>query len=33
MEFCEEGDILTKVEDHQKRGTSFAEYELWSFLI
>jgi NIMA (never in mitosis gene a)-related kinase len=33
MEFAEEGDMLSKVEQHFKKGTCFAEYELWSFLI
>ena len=33
MEYCEKGDILHKIEGHYKRGTCFAEYELWSALI
>jgi NIMA (never in mitosis gene a)-related kinase 1/4/5 len=33
MEFCEEGDILSKINHLLKKGTYFHEYELWSFLI
>jgi len=33
MEYAEEGDMLSKIERHYKKGSCFAEYELWSFLI
>lgn len=33
MEYAEKGDILKKIEDHYKRGTCFAEYELWTVLV
>ena len=33
MEYAERGDVLTKIENNYKRGTCFAEYELWSALI
>lgn len=33
MEYCEEGDMLSKIDSHFKMGTCFAEYELWSYLI
>lgn len=33
MEFAEAGDMLSKIDAHIKRGTCFAEYELWSYLI
>ena len=33
MEYAEQGDVLTKIETHFKKGTCFAEYELWSYLI
>jgi len=33
MEFAEKGDVLKKIEDHWKKGTCFAEFELWSVLI
>lgn len=33
MEYAEEGDMLSKIEQHFKKGTCFAEYELWSYLI
>lgn len=33
MEYCEEGDMLTKIDHHFKKGTCFAEYEMWSHLI
>lgn len=33
MEFAQGGDMLAKIETHFKRGTCFAEYELWSYLI
>jgi len=33
MEYTEEGDMLCKIEKHYKKGSCFAEYELWSMLI
>lgn len=33
MEYAEKGDILKKIEEHFKRGTCFAEYELWTVLV
>lgn len=33
MEFAEQGDILGKINKHFSKGTCFAEYELWSYLI
>lgn len=33
MEFCDQGDMLSKIDYHLKRKTQFAEYELWSYLI
>ena len=33
MEYAERGDVLQKIENNFKRGTCFAEYELWSALI
>ena len=33
MEYAEDGDMLAKIEQHARKGTQFAEYELWSFLI
>lgn len=33
MEYAEAGDMLSKIDGHFKKGTCFAEYELWSYLI
>ena len=33
MEYAERGDVLNKIEKNYKKGTCFAEYELWSALI
>ena len=33
MEFAENGDILKRIEEHHRRGTHFAEQELWSMLV
>lgn len=33
MEYAERGDVLGKIEKNYKKGTCFAEYELWSALI
>jgi NIMA (never in mitosis gene a)-related kinase len=33
MEFAENGDILSKVSDHLKKGTCFKEPEIWFFFI
>ena len=33
MENAEGGDMLQKIENHARKGTCFAEYELWSYLI
>jgi hypothetical protein len=33
MEYAEKGDVLKRIEEHQKRGTHFEETELWSVLV
>ena len=33
MEYAEHGDMLSKIEQHFKKGSCFPEYELWSYLI
>ena len=33
MEHCEEGDMLSKIEQHRRNLTQFTEIELWSYLI
>ena len=33
MEFAAGGDLLQRVEKHQRRKTNFSEKELWSYLI
>lgn len=33
MEYCEEGDLLARIDHHRKHKTNFSEQELWSFLI
>lgn len=33
MEYAQQGDVLGKIETHFKKGTCFAEFELWSYLI
>lgn len=33
MEHCEEGDMLSKIEQHRRNFTQFTEIELWSYLI
>lgn len=33
MEFAEQGDVLNKIDNHFKKGSCFAEFELWSYLI
>ena len=33
MEYADGGDMLGKINKHFTKGTCFAEYELWSFMI
>ena len=33
MEYCEEGDMLSKIEANFKHKVCFAEYEIWSVLV
>ena len=32
MEFADGGDLYQRILDHQKRGTSFSEREIWQVL-
>lgn len=33
MEYANNGDLYQKICEHQKKGTTFAEPEIWSFFI
>ena len=33
MEFADGGDLLKKVEAHQKKGTCFSERDVWKYFI
>lgn len=33
MEYCDNGDLLQKIIDNQKRGTSFKEEDIWHIFI
>jgi len=33
MEYCDNGDLFQKIQDHQKNGTLFKENEIWNIYI
>jgi NIMA (never in mitosis gene a)-related kinase 1/4/5 len=33
MEYSDSGDILSKVQDHLKKGTFFKESDIWTYFI
>jgi NIMA (never in mitosis gene a)-related kinase len=33
MEYADDGDLESKIQTHTKKGTNFAENEIWSYLI
>jgi NIMA (never in mitosis gene a)-related kinase len=33
MEYADNGDLYQKITEHQKKGTSFTEQEIWSIFI
>ena len=33
MEYCEHGDLLAKIEEHKRKGTSFQEGDIWRVFI
>jgi NIMA (never in mitosis gene a)-related kinase len=33
MEYSDSGDILSKIQDHMKKGTYFKEADIWTYFI
>lgn len=33
MEYADNGDLYQKIVEHQKKGSSFAEAEVWSIFV
>jgi len=32
LEWCDDGDLMSKISEHLKKGTCFKEQEIWNFI-
>lgn len=33
MEYADNGDVMSKINEHLKKGTAFKEYEIWNYFV